>query len=193
MRAETLRELDRSGADASRACVHQNGRAVPDAHLMVERDVRGQVRGEERSTGGIRRSVRQVEHPLRIDVDALGVTAGAPRQRNDAPPVELAGDLAAEYVRQLGHLRIEPSSNEDVREVDPRCANVNDVLAFCIGHFFECEVTAHLAEDDGLHRPVQLACRFSRNAATPSCPSSEVRHAANACTSRSSLRVSRVS
>ena len=30
------------------------------------------------------------------------------------------------------------------------------------------KVTAHLAEDDGLHRPVQLACRFSRNAAIPS-------------------------
>ena len=62
-----------------------------------------------------------------------------------------------------------------------------------LGPLLERERAADLAQDDRLHRPVQRASRFSRNAATPSCPSSEPRQAANASTSRSSFRASRVS
>jgi len=157
-----------------------------------ERDVRGQVRREERRPRRERCSRRQVESPRRIHLHPLRVPAATDRPRTDAPSVQFPGDLVPEDVRQLRHLRIEPAPDQHVGEVDAGRTHVEHRTRRFLP-LLDHEVAADLAQHDRLHLPVQFAWRFSRNAATPSWPSSEARHAANACTSRWSLRASLVS
>ena len=106
--------------------MHEHRRRRRDTHLVVKRDVRREVGGEERGTGGERGVVGQRERPLRVDLDALRIAAGCARQREHTLAVELAGDLVAEHVRKLGRLRIETAANEDVGEVDAGRAHLDD-------------------------------------------------------------------
>src|SRR3954468_1373446 len=88
-----------------------------------------QVRREEGRSGRIGRAVRERERPLRVDLDALRVPAGRAREREHTTPVEIARNLVSEHVRQRGHLWVEAAPDQDVGEVDPGGADVDDRAA----------------------------------------------------------------
>ena len=122
---------------------------------------------------------------MRIDDDLLRVAAAlVPRQREDATAVELARHLDARHVRQHRRLRVVAATDQQVEKVDPGRAH-RDAFILRLGYVLDGERPAELAQDDRLHRPVQRGSRFSRNAATPSWPSSLVRHSPKAASSRS--------
>src|SRR5690349_3105446 len=114
--------------------------------LMYQWYMSRQVSREERRTGRERRALRQRERPLGIDLDPLRVAAGCARERDDATAVELAGDLVAEHVGQLGHLRIETPSDQDVREVDAARAHFDNGRARRLRDVLERKVAADLAQ-----------------------------------------------
>jgi hypothetical protein len=126
-----------------------------DACLARHRDPGGQVGGQERGALRIGRSRREVEHPLVVDGHALGIApAGQPRERDDAPPVDVSGDLVAEHGRQLGRLRVLPVLDQDVGEVDSCGLHVDDRLAVArlgLRHVLDGERRAHLFEDRRPH------------------------------------------
>src|SRR5262245_33038969 len=110
--------------------------------LMYQWYMSRQVRREERGPGGVGGPLRQRERPLRIDVDALRVSARGAWQRNDAAAIEISRHLVPEDVRQLRHLRVEPAPDQDVGEVDAGRADVDDGLAVGLRHVLEREVAA---------------------------------------------------
>ena len=92
----------------------------------MQRDVRRQVRRQERapaandafSGSGKTQSGRPRRAP-RSHRAARG-------RAEHTTAVQLAGDLGAEHVRQLRHLRVEPAPDQHVGEVDPGGADVDD-------------------------------------------------------------------
>src|SRR5438067_13869043 len=94
--------------------------------LMYERYMSGQVRGEEGGATRIGGVVGQGKGPVRVDFDALGITARRAGKRQHAPAVEIAGDLVPEHVREFRHLRVEAAADQDVGEVDPGRPDVDD-------------------------------------------------------------------
>ena len=153
--------------------------------------MRGEVCREERRARRVRHVLGQIEDPLRVKRDTLRETAAPARERDDASPVELAGDLRAEArTAARASAGTCPRADQHVREVDSCGAHVDD-RALRLGTVLDRERRADLVEDGRFHD--QRGSRFSRNAATPSCPSSELGSSTNASISRSSLRSSRVS
>ncbi len=84
------------------------------------------------------------KQPARVERDALRVaTSVHAREAQNAPPVDLARDLGAEECGELRHLRVAAEADQDVGEVDPGRAHVDDVLAVAgggLGHVPEDEV-----------------------------------------------------
>ena len=73
--------------------------------------------------------------------------------------VRVARDLGAEHGRELRHLRITAEADQDVREVDPGCADLDELLpvgGFRLGHLLDDELLrpADGLQDGGSQRPV---------------------------------------
>ena len=154
--AAERRHLDRSRADAACGRRHEHVRVGMDPGLAGHRDPGGQVRGQERGALGVARARRQVEHPLVLDGDALGVAAaGVPHEREHASAVDVAGDLVAEDRRQLRRLRVHAVLDQHVGEVDPGRAHLEQGLSLGhvrFGHVLHGQRRARLAEDGRPHR-----------------------------------------
>ena len=153
-----------------------------------------QVRREKGCAGGIRR-VGGRERPLRVDLDALGVAAGGARQRDDALPSRSPATSFPSTYGSSGICGYSPRRIRMSAKLTPAARTSTTLPPSGSGTSSSASGPPPRAgrRPSSPYRPVQFACRFSRNAATPSCPSSELRHAANALTSRSSFRLSRVS
>src|SRR5919106_4018263 len=122
-------ELDRRGAYGSGRRRDEHARTEPHPQQLRQRDPGGEERHRECSTLGEARAGRQRKQPAGVDRDPLGVPAALPAdEAHDAVAVELTCDLGAEHGRQLGHLRIAAEPPEDVGEVDPTRADVDDGL-----------------------------------------------------------------
>ena len=137
-------DLDGGRADRARGSGDQHARAERDAHELRQRNPRREEGHREGSPLGEARRGRQREEPARVDRDALCVAAPfAANEAHDALAVELACDLGAEHRRELRHLRVHPAADEDVREVDPRRAHLDDGLTvggLGLGHLLDDEL-----------------------------------------------------
>ena len=192
MAVQRLHDLHRRRTDRACRGGDEHARTERDPHELGERDPRREERHREGGALGEARGLGKRKEPAPVDDDALRVAAALRAdEAHHARAVELARDLGAEHGRELGHLRVHPEPDQDVREVDSRGAHVDDRLpvgGLGLGHLLDDELLrpADALQDSGSHRPVNWGSRFSMNAATPSAPSSDSRQRRKPSASRRS-------
>ena len=155
---ERAYDLERGGSYRAGRGGDEDARTEPDPCELRQRDPGGEERHREGCALREARTLGERKEPAPLDGHSLRVATSVSSDEAHHPlTVDLACDLGAENRRELRHLRVPPEPDQDVGEVDPARADIDDRLALAglwLGHLLDDELLrpSDRLQDDCLHR-----------------------------------------